>query len=104
MPKPFIYEPGWPIPGLVGANVGHTYTGEDGSTVIEYTPTNSVEVDIEGFAVSGDGKSVQLVPGYVQLVTDIREYRVHGRTYAYDVVTVSSRPANPLYVAASTAA
>ncbi len=95
IPKTFIYNKGWTIPGLTGATVVRTFHDETGSDVVVYKPVTTAEVALQGFEVSMDGKSVQFVPGYVQVVTDIFEYRVQGRTYAYDVQTVSSRRAEP---------
>jgi len=95
IPKTFIYEKGWTIPGLAGASVIRTYKDEDGSDVTDYKPTKNVEVGLQGFEFSPDGQSIRLVPGYVQLVTDISEQRVEGRVYAYSVVTVSLGKADP---------
>jgi hypothetical protein len=94
-PTTFIYEKGWTIPGLGDASVVRTYQDEDGSEVIDYKPTESVDIDLQGFELSEDGQSIRLVPGYVQLVTEIIEHRVQERTYAYSVVTVSEGRADP---------
>ncbi|MGA2978357.1 MAG: hypothetical protein ABSD76_02090 [Terriglobales bacterium] len=95
VPKVFIYEDGWTIPGLTGASVVGTDFDETGNQVIHYKPTEDVELDLQGFQISADGHSLKFVPGYVQLVTDILQFRILGRTYAYDVVSVSLRRAEP---------
>jgi hypothetical protein len=95
VPKTFVYEEGWPIPGLKGAHV--TMRGNDaaGGEVVRYRPTVPTKVELQGFDISADGNSIRLVPGYVQFVESIAEYRVQNRTYAYTVVTVSLRRASP---------
>jgi hypothetical protein len=95
VPTTFIYEKGWTIPGLTGASVVRSYQDEDGSDVIVWKPTKSVDIALQGFELSPDGQSIRLVPGYVQLVTEIIEYRVQERIYAYSVVTVSEGRADP---------
>jgi hypothetical protein len=95
IPRTFVYERGWEIPGLKAAKVVRTYSDMTSSTVIEHKPTENLFIDLQGFELSTDGKSLRLVPGYVQLVTNIFEYRIHEQTYAYDVVTVSASNAQP---------
>jgi hypothetical protein len=94
-PKVFIYEDGWIIPGLAGANVVVRAFDETGSEVIRYKPTEQVELPLQGFQILPDGHSLRFVPGYVQSVSDIIEYRVLGRTYAYNVYSASLRRAEP---------
>ncbi|MGB7603248.1 MAG: hypothetical protein WBM24_23295 [Candidatus Sulfotelmatobacter sp.] len=60
-----------------------------------YKPTQDAFVDLQGFELSADGKSMRFVPGYAQWVETIREYRVNGKVYAYDVSTVSTGKADP---------
>jgi hypothetical protein len=95
IPKTFIFEKGWDIPGLSGASTVRRYRDETGSDVTMYKPTQDAFVDLQGFELSADGKSLRLVPGYDQLVETIWEYRVNGRAYAYDVSTVSTGKADP---------
>lgn len=99
VPTILVYDKGWVIPGLAGASVLRRYRDETGSEVLVYRTTTQVEVALQGFEVSRDGKSIHFIPGYVQGVDgtsgDIWEYRVDGRTYAYDVVTVSLHKAEP---------
>jgi hypothetical protein len=95
IPKTFIYEKGWAIPGLRGASVIRRYRDESGGEVTEYRPIQMAFVDLQGFELSADGKSLRLVPGYTQWVEGIAEYRVQGRTYAFSVTTVSTAKADP---------
>jgi hypothetical protein len=95
IPKTFIFEQGWAIPGLVGSSVIRRYQDESGSDVTLYKPTQDAFVDLQGFELSADGKSLRFVPGYGQWVTSITEYRVKGRIYAYSVETVSPGKADP---------
>jgi hypothetical protein len=95
IPTTFTYESGWVIPGLAGASVVRIYRDESGSDVTEYKPNQAAFVDLQGFELSADGKSLRLVPGYAQWVTGIVEYRVQGRIYAYGVVTVSTAKSDP---------
>lgn len=95
IPKIFIYEKGWAIPGLDGAAITRTYRDEAGATLTHYKPTKTVEIHVQGFELSADGRSLRLVPGYVQWVTDITEDRVQERIYGYQVVTVSLHRADP---------
>ena len=95
VPTTFIYEKGWTITALAGASVVRTHKDEDGSDVVHYKPTKSVEIDLQGFELASDGQSIRLVPGYVQWVTEIIEYRVQQRIYAYSLITVSERQAEP---------
>lgn len=95
IPTVFVYEKGWEIPGLTGATVVKRYRDATGSDITVYRPSTTVEVSLEGFEVATDGKSIRFVPGYVQAVDRISEYRVQGRTYAYDVETVSLHKAEP---------
>jgi hypothetical protein len=95
VPKTFIYDKGWVIPGLAAASVVRRYVDEAGSNVVNYKPTTNAEVDVQGFDLSPDGQSLRFVPGYEQLVTDIIEYRVQDRAYAYTVLTVSLGKAEP---------
>jgi hypothetical protein len=95
IPTTFIYEKGWAIPGLIGAAVIRHYRDESGGEVTEYKPMQVASVDLQGFELSHDGKSLRLVPGYAQLVERIQEYRVQDRIYAYSVTTVSSAKADP---------
>ena len=95
IPKTFIFAKGWEIPGLSGASVMHRFRDETGSDVTMYKPTQEAFVDLQGFELSADGKSLHLVPGYTQMAETIWEYRVNGKVYAYDVSTVSTRKADP---------
>jgi hypothetical protein len=95
IPKTFIFEKGWDIPGLSGASVVRRYRDETGSDVTMYKPTQDASVDLQGFELSADGKSLRFVPGYAQWVETIWEYRVNGKVYAYDVSTVSTGKADP---------
>lgn len=99
IPTVFIYDQGWTIPGLAGASVLRRYRDESGSDVVVYRTSGLLEIALQGFEVSKDGNSIHFIPGYVQGVGntfgDIWEYRVDGRTYAYDVVTVSLHKAEP---------
>lgn len=89
VPNRFIYAPGWEIPGLAGARIESRATDDSGSEVIVYKAPNATYVDLAGFEVSADGKSIQLVPGYQQVVDLVREYRVNGVAYSYTVITYS---------------
>jgi hypothetical protein len=95
IPNTFIFEKGWDIPGLAGASVVRRYRDETGSDVTMYKPTQDAFVDLQGFELSADGKSLRFVPGYAQWVETIREYRVNGKIYAYTVDTVSTGNADP---------
>lgn len=95
IPKTFIFEKGWDIPGLAAASVVRRYRDETGSDVTMYKPTQDAFVDLQGFESSADGKSLRFVPGYAQWVETIREYRVNGKIYAYTVDTVSTGKADP---------
>jgi hypothetical protein len=95
LPKTFVYDKGWTIPGLADATITRTHRDDSGSEEIIYKPKKTVMVELQGFGMSGDGRSLRLVPGYVQLVLSISEYRVQNRTYAYDVITVSTGKADP---------
>jgi len=95
IPKTFVFETGWDISGLHGASVIRRYRDGTGSDVTMYKPSQDASVDLQGFELSEDGKSLRFVPGYSQWVETIWEYRVHGKIYAYDVSTVSTRKADP---------
>jgi hypothetical protein len=95
VPKTFVYDKGWAIPGLKDASVVRTYHDETGSDVIEYELAKMVKIALQGFTSSPDGKTLHLVPGYLQSVDRILEYRVQGRTYAYSVETYSIEEAKP---------
>jgi hypothetical protein len=95
IPKTFIFEKGWDIPGLSSASVVRRYRDETGSDVTMYKPTQNAFVELQGFELSAEGKSLRFVPGYAQWVETIWEYRVNGKVYAYDVSTVSTGKADP---------
>ena len=95
VPSRFVYDKGWKIPGLTEAVVTDRHTNEFGIEVLKYKPKNSVTVDLQGFDVNFGSRTVRVVPGYTQYVTDISELRVNGRTFAYDLMTVSTGQAAP---------
>lgn len=95
IPKTFIFEKGWDIPGLHGASVVRRYRDDTGSDVTMYKPTQNASVDLQGFELSADGKALRFVPGYAQWVEVIWEYRVNGKVYAYTVSTVSTGKTDP---------
>lgn len=95
IPKTFVFEKGWKIPGLHGASVVSRYRDDTGSDVTMYKPTQNASVDLQGFELSADGKSLRFVPGYAQWVEAIWEYRVNGKVYAYTVSTVSTGKTDP---------
>ncbi len=95
IPKTFVFEKGWDIPGLHGASVVRRYRDETGSDVTMYKPTRDAFVDLQGFELSPDGNALRFVPGYSQWAENISEYRVNGKVYAYDVSTVSTGKADP---------
>lgn len=95
IPSRFVYEKGWQIPGLTEAVLTDRHTNEFGIEVLKYKPKNAVTVDLQGFDVEPAKKTVRIVPGYNQYVMEISELRVNGRTFGYDLMTVSTGQAHP---------